>query len=174
MHYIIWMISVHTHCTPALSTPFIIRLAIHLSQNMRRWAQNAKNEECIAGYFTSLFLLFVPHFSLFAFCSISRQGRHSRGKSKDLVIYFFAALIKYDIRMKYEKCIASVKYFVACFAKTLAKCEVRKMYSQPNTRTLCLWFQLIRVLQLHHPCRSSSRMHAVPQLCPNFTHTCIY
>ncbi len=42
-------------------------------------------------------------------------------KSKDFVVYFFVALIKLKIRVKYEKCIVSVPYFVVCFAKTFTK-----------------------------------------------------
>ncbi len=37
------------------------------------------------------------------------------------MVYIFPALIKHEIRMKFEKCIVSVSYFVVCFAKTLAK-----------------------------------------------------
>ncbi len=48
---------------------------------------------------------------------ILRQGLHLREKSKDLVVNFFAALIKHKIRIKYEKCIVSDSYFVVCFAK---------------------------------------------------------
>ncbi len=58
----------------------------------------------IVGYFVSLFFC-VSH----PFFHISHPGRHSREKSKDFVVYFFAALIKHEIRMKYEKCIASLK-----------------------------------------------------------------
>ncbi len=46
-------------------------------------------------------------------------------KSKDFVVYFFAALIKHKIRMKYEKCIVSISYFVV----------FRKKHSQ-NTREM--------------------------------------
>ncbi len=55
--------------------------------------------------------------NFFAFCAcffafhILGQGWHLCEKSKDFVVYFFycfAALIKYEIRMKYEKCIMSV------------------------------------------------------------------
>ncbi len=64
--------------------------------------------------------------TFFAFCAPvfafhilqrSRQGRHLCEKSKDFVVYFFAALVKHEIHMKYEKCIVSVSYFVMCFAK---------------------------------------------------------
>ncbi len=53
---------------------------------------------------------------------ILRYGQHSRKKSKDFVVYFFAALIKHEIHMKCEKCTVSTSYFMVCFAKTLAKC----------------------------------------------------
>ncbi len=36
----------------------------------------------------------------FRFFSISHRGWHSREKSKDFVVYFFAALIKHEIREK--------------------------------------------------------------------------
>ncbi len=70
----------------------------------------------LTGYFASLFSHFAPFFSLFA-C----QSRHSHKKSKDFVVYFFDALIKHKIRVKYEKCIVSVSYLVVWFAKTFAK-----------------------------------------------------
>ncbi len=89
-------------------------LVTHLSQNMRKRLRNAKNKKCIVGYFASLF----SHF--FAFC-ISCQGQHARKKSKDFIVYFFAALIKHEICMKYEKYIVSVSYFAVCFTKTFAK-----------------------------------------------------
>ncbi len=102
----------------------------------------SKNEKCIAGYFASLFSHFVPLFSLFIFRSILRQGRHLREKSKDFVVYFSATLIKHEIRMKYEKCIVSVSYFVACFAKTFAKyekCITSLMISE-------MFFRLFRII----------------------------
>ncbi len=86
--------------------PFL-RPAIHLSQNTRKHSQNARNEKCIAGYLAPIF-------------SHSSQGWHSREKSNDFAIHFFAAL-KHKIHVKYEKYIVSVSYFAVCFAKTLAK-----------------------------------------------------
>ncbi len=71
----------------------------------------------------------VFHVTFFAFRApffafhILRQGWHSRKKSKDFVVYFFMALIKHEIRMKCEKCIVSVSYFLVCFTKTLTKGE---------------------------------------------------
>ncbi len=38
----------------------------------------------------------------------------------------FVALIKHEICMKYEKCIASVSYFVVCFAKYLRNAKYEK------------------------------------------------
>ncbi len=93
-----------------------IRPAVHLSQNTRKCARN--------GAFCTTF---------FAFCSISRQGWHLCKKSKDFVVYFFAALIKHEIRMKCEKCIMSVMYSVVCFAKNTRK--MRKVYSQLSIQT---------------------------------------
>ncbi len=85
-----------------------------------------ENRKCMAGYFALCT-------SFFTFC-ISRQGRYSRRKSKKFVVYYFMALIKHEICMKYEKCIVSVSYFVVCFAKTFAKCEIRKVYSRPQKK----------------------------------------
>ncbi len=74
-----------------------------------------------SGVFHVTFLHFASHFSLFAFRSILCWGRHSHRKSKDFKVYFFAALIKRKICIKYEKCILSISYFVVCFAKTFTK-----------------------------------------------------
>ncbi len=109
----------------------LLRPAIHLSRNTREWAQNAKNEKCIAEYFTPLFSHFAPIFSLFAFCSNLRQCWHSHENSKDFMIYFFATLIKHEICMKCKKCMISVSYFVVCIMKNTR--EMRKVYSQPYT-----------------------------------------
>ncbi len=49
--------------------------------------------------------------TFFAF-RISHQGWHSRENSKNFVVYFFALLIKHEIRMKCERCIVNVSYFV--------------------------------------------------------------
>ncbi len=71
--------------------------------------------------YNGVFCVIFFSFSLFAFHSISHQCRHSHEKSKDFVVNFFAALIKHDICMKYEKCIASVLYFVVIFVKTFVR-----------------------------------------------------
>ncbi len=80
-----------------------------------------KKRKWIARYFASLFSHFPSLFSLFVFHSISRHGRHSCEKLKDLVVYFFAALIKHEIHMKYEKYIVNVSYFMVCFVKIMVK-----------------------------------------------------
>ncbi len=87
---------------------------------------NAKNEKCIAGRFASRFAFCAPFFAF----RISHQGWHTRKNSEDFVVYFFAALIKHEIRMKCEKCIVSVSYFVVCFVKNTL--EMRKVYSWPK------------------------------------------
>ncbi len=61
-----------------------------------------------SGVFRVTFFAF--HAPFFAF-RILHQGRHSREKSKDFVVYFLAALIKHKIRMKYEKYMVSVYLF---------------------------------------------------------------
>ncbi len=60
----------------------------------------------------------VFHATFFEFRSISHQGRHLRENSKDFVVYYFVALMKHEICLKWEKCITSVLHFVVCFAKT--------------------------------------------------------
>ncbi len=82
-------------------------------------------------YFASLFSRFAFLFSLFVFHSISHQGWPSREKSKNFVVYFFTALIKHEIRMKYKKFIASISYYMVCFVKTFAKYKIGKVYNRP-------------------------------------------
>ncbi len=101
----------------------ILRPVIHLSWNVRKWARNAKNKKCIARYFAPLFSCLAPLFSLLVFRNISRQGRHSREKSKDFVGYFFAALIEHKICMKCEKCVVIFSILWCVSRKTLTKCE---------------------------------------------------
>ncbi len=91
----------------------LIRPTIHLPQNTRNVKSKVYSE--------------VFRATFFAF-RISHQGLHSRKNSKNLVVYFFAALIKHEIRQKCEKCRVCVSHFMVCFAKTFAKCEIRKVY----------------------------------------------
>ncbi len=112
------------HCLARSAHTWIPRPAVHLSQNRWKRSQNTKNKKCIARYFASFFVFR----SFFAF-RISLQGWHLREKSKDLVVYFFTALIKHEIHMKYKKCIGSVSYFMVCCVKTSAKCEIWNVYS---------------------------------------------
>ncbi len=58
---------------------------------------------------------------------ILRQGWPSHEKSKDFVVYSFAALIKHKIHMKYEKCIASVLYFVVCCENICKMCNTKSV-----------------------------------------------
>ncbi len=62
---------------------------------------NREKQKVYSGIFRITSFAFRAPF--FAFL-ISHQGRHSHEKSKDFVIYFLTALIKHEIRMKYEKC----------------------------------------------------------------------
>ncbi len=52
------------------------------------------------------------------------------------MVYFFAALIKHKIRMRYEECTVSVSYFLVCFAKTFVK---YKKCIAPNGRISLLF-----------------------------------
>ncbi len=98
------------------------RLAIHLSQNMRKHSQNTKGKKRIASCFAPLFSRIVHLF--FAFCILHRFAPELafRKMSKGFINYFFVALTKCEIyNMKYKKCIVSVSYFVVRFAKALVK-----------------------------------------------------
>ncbi len=93
-----------------------LRLAIYLSRNCMKCSQNVKNVK------RSLLLHFF-HISHY-FCRILHHftpGAAFLRNFKGFYCLFSAALMKHEIWMKYEKCIASVSYFVVCFAKTLAK-----------------------------------------------------
>ncbi len=94
----------------SFSKMFFLWPAIHLSLYMR----NAK-KKVYGRVFRVTFFAF--RISFFAFCIISCQGWHSCEMSKGVVV-FFAALIKF------EKCTMGVLYFMMCFAKTFAKCEI--------------------------------------------------
>ncbi len=122
---------------------FIIWPAVHLLRYTRKRLQNAKNEKCMARYFASLFSHFAPIFSLLAFRSILLQSCHSCEKSKEFVVYFFVALIKHKICVKYEKCKASVSYFVVRFAKTFTKypqnAKYKKCIASPWRVKSCLY-----------------------------------
>ncbi len=89
--------------------------------------EKCEKQKVYSGVFCATFF-FAFRASVFTFL-ILRQGRHLRKNSKDFVVYFFVALIKHKIRMKCEKCIVSVSYFVVCFAKNTRK--MRKVYSRP-------------------------------------------
>ncbi len=82
--------------------------------------------------YSVLFCVTFSHFGLlfFSFHSILRWGWHSHKNSKDFVVYFFAALIKREIRMKCKKCMVSVLYFMMCFAKIFAKCRRNTKYEK--------------------------------------------
>ncbi len=102
----------------------MLRPAIHLSQNVRKRSRNMKNKKCVARCFASLFCVSRPFFH------ILHQGRHSHENAKDSVVYFFVALIKHEIRMKCEKCVVSVLYFIVCFAKIFAKYQQNAKYEK--------------------------------------------
>ncbi len=116
---------------------------LYTSQNMWKRSRNVKNKKCVARYFASLFSCFAPLFLLFAFHNILCQGWRLHEKSKHFVVYLFAALIKHEIHMKYEKCIVSVSYFVMCFVEypwnaKFKKCIAGLIINSPKTlRNFC-------------------------------------
>ncbi len=102
-----------------LYTSWIITPAIHLSQNTKKPLRNAKNKTCTVKYFAKYFASLFSHFAAF----------YAR-KVKDFVSYFFMTLIKHEIYMKCGKRIASVSYFMVCFAKTFAKYPQNAKYKK--------------------------------------------
>ncbi len=127
--------------------------AIHLSRNTQKWAQNAKSKKCMVGYFASLFSGFT---SLFRFLYFA-PGSTFTQKVKGFRGLFFAALIKHKIHIKCEKCIVSVLYFVACFAKNTR--EMRKVYSRPTMQHECVCIGSPYVLMLKRHLRIISLTH---------------
>ncbi len=114
-----------------------VRPAAHL------WSQSVKNENCIAGYFTSLFTFRARFF--FAFCAVSftfcisqhfAPGSAFARKVKWFRDLFFCGINKarnlHEIWKVYSECFV----FPGVFRKTIheipAKCEIRKVYSQPK------------------------------------------
>ncbi len=89
-----------------------------------------KNEKYIAGYFASLFSHFVPLVLLFAFPSFSHQSWHLCEKSKDFIVYFFTALIKHEICMKYERCVVDCFVFCGLFCENTRKIPVKCEYEK--------------------------------------------
>ncbi len=104
--------------------PLLVWLAIHLSQNTRKHLRNAK-KKLYSGVFCITFFVFciLQHFA-------PMQCQHSHKKSKEFLVYFFPALIKHKICMKYEKCIVNVSYFVVCFVNTLTKYRRNAKYDK--------------------------------------------
>ncbi len=61
---------------------------------------------------------------VFYITSISHQGRHLYETSKDFMAHHFAALMKHEIWMKNDKCIASFSLFAVPFCETV--CEIMR------------------------------------------------
>ncbi len=108
------------------------------------------------GVFCVTFFAFHTPFSLFVFHSISHQGRYSREKSKNVMVYFFVTFTKHEIHMKYEKCIVSASYFVVCFAKYLLNAKYEKCIASLRDP---FYHQFITLVYL-----ASRHMPRVPQL----------
>ncbi len=109
--------------------------------------RKCKKRKVYSEVFRVTFFVFRDPFSLFTFHSILHQGRHSREKSKDFVVYFFAASIKHKIHTKYEKCMLSVSYFVVCVSwkhlrnMKYGKC-IASQTSECNQHTVCCIFRI--------------------------------
>ncbi len=85
-------------------------------------------------FHATFFVFSVP---FFAFHSILRQGRHLRDKSKNFVVYFFTALIKHEIRLKCEKCIAGLTNKPILFSNHLDWRTPRLRRTTPVSLNLC-------------------------------------
>ncbi len=92
---------------------------LYIYREIRENGHEMRKTKCIARYFVSLFSHFAPLFLLFTFHSILGLSRHSCEKSKDFVVYFFAALIKHKIHMKWENMISECFVFCGVLRKHL-------------------------------------------------------
>ncbi len=90
------------------------------SQNIQKRSRNAKSGVSSMVFHVPFFSFRPPFFCFSPFAAFCARSAFAQ-KSKDFVVYFFTALIKHKIRIKCEKCIVSVSYFVVCFVKTFAK-----------------------------------------------------
>ncbi len=94
-----------------------VRTAIHLSPNMQKLKVHSRVLHATFFAFCAPFFRFSLHFT---------PGSAFARKVKRFCGLFFAALIKREIRMQYEKCIGNESFVVHDFRKIPAKCEIRK------------------------------------------------
>ncbi len=94
------------------------------------------------------------------------------------MVYFFAALIKHGIRMKYEKRMVSVSYFIVCFTKTFVKqprivnykkCIASLINAGSNEITSWVFYSLLGACSYQHWLFTS--WHTLNQGCLQKTHT---
>ncbi len=113
-------------CTFFLRSAPLFHISLHFDTLIAKYAKMGAKNKKYSRVFCAFFCVPSPFFT---FRCISRECRHSCKNWKDFVVYFFAALIKHEIRVKCEKCIVSVSYFVMCFVKNTRK--MQKVYSRP-------------------------------------------
>ncbi len=80
--------------------------------------------------FCATFSPFRTPFFSFGILQHFTPGLAFMHKVKGFCGLFFRGINKTRNWIKYEKCIVSVLYFVVCFAKIFAKCEIQKVYSR--------------------------------------------
>ncbi len=127
-----WCLSVLVFSSTLTEAPVVtsVKPAIRLLRNMWKRSQNAKNKKCIAGNLRHFFHIShtFSRFSLSHFTVFRARGSAFTRKVEGFCGLFFATLIKHEIRMKYEKYIVSVSYFL----EIPEKCEIWKGYSRPK------------------------------------------
>ncbi len=98
---------------------------------MWKQSRNTKNKKCIGRYFTSLFSHFAPPFRFSHFVPGSAFAQKLTGFHG----LFFCGINKtqnaHEIQKVYSKCFLFCGVFCENIRKIPAKCEVRKVYSQP-------------------------------------------
>ncbi len=109
---------IHMKCEKCIVS--VSYFVVCFAKTLAKMIAKCKKRKVHSGVFRITFFAFWTPFSLFAFRNISHQSWHMCEKPKDFVVYFYTALIKHKIHIKYEK-LMGVLYFVVCFAKTFVK-----------------------------------------------------
>ncbi len=107
-------------------TSKVLRPAIHLSQNTRKWSWNVKDEKCTAGYFAWLFSRFTPPF--FRILQHFAPGLAFTQKVKEFRGLFFRGINitqnSHEIRKVYSECFV----FRVVFRENI--CEIPAKYEK--------------------------------------------
>ncbi len=111
---------------------FIVRLALHLSQNTSKQTRNAKNKKCIAGFLRHFFHISWP------FCFLHFAPGSALARKLNRILWFIFCDINktqnsHELRKLYSECFVFRVVFRENIRKIPAKCEIRKVYCRPYT-----------------------------------------